>query len=170
MGCVFDNADLSCFAISLPRTRFFLDLLHFSHRLPNRNFWEDWPALNYKKCLILSVPGERIELPTNGLQNRCSTAELTRLARHIIQKYQIVDPSVRFYGKPEGRFQPSETHHLPGKATPPERWVSRSLKRLSSGRPKAGPVGSAPSHAAALGQFRVTDFATSGAAHGLVRP
>jgi hypothetical protein len=28
---------------------------------------------------ILLVPGERIELPTNGLQNRCSTAELTRL-------------------------------------------------------------------------------------------
>jgi hypothetical protein len=27
----------------------------------------------------LMVPGERIELPTNGLQNRCSTAELTRL-------------------------------------------------------------------------------------------
>ena len=27
-----------------------------------------------------SVPGERIELPTFGLQNRCSTAELTRLA------------------------------------------------------------------------------------------
>ena len=26
----------------------------------------------------LLVPGERIELPTNGLQNRCSTAELTR--------------------------------------------------------------------------------------------
>ena len=25
-----------------------------------------------------AVPGERIELPTNGLQNRCSTAELTR--------------------------------------------------------------------------------------------
>ena len=31
------------------------------------------------KCPILLVPGERIELPTNGLQNRCSTAELTRL-------------------------------------------------------------------------------------------
>jgi hypothetical protein len=29
------------------------------------------------------VPGERIELPTNGLQNRCSTAELTRLSRHF---------------------------------------------------------------------------------------
>src|SRR4029078_7063581 len=27
-----------------------------------------------------SVPGERFELPTNGLQNRCSTTELTRLA------------------------------------------------------------------------------------------
>ena len=30
---------------------------------------------------ISLVPGERIELPTNGLQNRCSTAELTRLTR-----------------------------------------------------------------------------------------
>ena len=29
------------------------------------------------------VPGERIELPTNGLQNRCSTAELTRLFRNL---------------------------------------------------------------------------------------
>jgi hypothetical protein len=27
---------------------------------------------------VLLVPGERFELPTNGLQNRCSTAELTR--------------------------------------------------------------------------------------------
>jgi hypothetical protein len=27
---------------------------------------------------VLVVPGERFELPTNGLQNRCSTAELTR--------------------------------------------------------------------------------------------
>ncbi len=25
-----------------------------------------------------AVPGERFELPTNGLQNRCSTTELTR--------------------------------------------------------------------------------------------
>ena len=30
------------------------------------------------KPLILLVPGERFELPTNGLQNRCSTTELTR--------------------------------------------------------------------------------------------
>jgi hypothetical protein len=28
--------------------------------------------------LKILVPGERFELPTNGLQNRCSTAELTR--------------------------------------------------------------------------------------------
>ena len=31
------------------------------------------------KYLILLVPGEGIEPPTNGLQNRCSTPELTRL-------------------------------------------------------------------------------------------
>jgi hypothetical protein len=31
------------------------------------------------KLLISLVPGERFELPTNGLQNRCSTTELTRL-------------------------------------------------------------------------------------------
>jgi hypothetical protein len=30
------------------------------------------------KYLILLVPGEGFEPPTNGLQNRCSTAELTR--------------------------------------------------------------------------------------------
>ena len=33
--------------------------------------------LAFSKVLPM-VPGERIELPTNGLQNRCSTAELTR--------------------------------------------------------------------------------------------
>ena len=31
-----------------------------------------------QRRLILLVPGERFELPTNGLQNRCSTTELTR--------------------------------------------------------------------------------------------
>jgi hypothetical protein len=30
------------------------------------------------------VPGERIELPTNGLQNRCSTAELTRQINDLV--------------------------------------------------------------------------------------
>jgi hypothetical protein len=33
--------------------------------------------------LTALVPGERIELPTNGLQNRCSTAELTRQASDV---------------------------------------------------------------------------------------
>jgi hypothetical protein len=33
--------------------------------------------------LIYLVPGERFELPTNGLQNRCSTAELTRLTSNF---------------------------------------------------------------------------------------
>src|SRR5262249_54898949 len=32
------------------------------------------------------VPGERFELPTNGLQNRCSTTELTR------QGFETVEP------------------------------------------------------------------------------
>jgi hypothetical protein len=31
--------------------------------------------------LILLVPGAGFEPATNGLQNRCSTAELTRLSR-----------------------------------------------------------------------------------------
>jgi hypothetical protein len=33
--------------------------------------------------LILLVPGEGIEPPTFGLQNRCSTAELTRPYVHL---------------------------------------------------------------------------------------
>ena len=33
-----------------------------------------------RRIANIVVPGERIELPTNGLQNRCSTAELTRLS------------------------------------------------------------------------------------------
>ena len=33
------------------------------------------------------VPGERIELPTNGLQNRCSTTELTRQAFEILTNF-----------------------------------------------------------------------------------
>src|SRR5439155_25859855 len=32
------------------------------------------------------VPGERFELPTNGLQNRCSTTELTRQINEIRTK------------------------------------------------------------------------------------
>jgi hypothetical protein len=33
------------------------------------------------KYAVLLVPVERIELPTFGLQNRCSTAELNRQAK-----------------------------------------------------------------------------------------
>jgi hypothetical protein len=55
------------------------DLLPSSHRLPGRDFWEDLAPVVLLKPLISLVPGERFELPTNGLQNRCSTAELTRL-------------------------------------------------------------------------------------------
>ena len=46
------------------------------------------------KSLILLVPGERFELPTNGLQNRCSTTELTRRIGgiHIAHKQMIEQP------------------------------------------------------------------------------
>ena len=37
-----------------------------------------------RHCLSLLVPVERIELPTFGLQNRCSTAELNRLTRNLL--------------------------------------------------------------------------------------
>src|SRR5204862_1375616 len=37
-----------------------------------------------RQCLSLLVPVERIELPTFGLQNRCSTAELNRLTRNLL--------------------------------------------------------------------------------------
>src|ERR1700740_3785711 len=48
------------------------------HNLPNVDFWEDFLFGSLAKILILLVPGEGLEPPTNGLQNRCSTAELTR--------------------------------------------------------------------------------------------
>jgi hypothetical protein len=42
------------------------------------------------------VPGERIELPTNGLQNRCSTAELTRLFNDLaFSGHQLGTENVR---------------------------------------------------------------------------
>jgi hypothetical protein len=39
------------------------------------------------KLLKSLVPGERFELPTNGLQNRCSTTELTRLIKDLALPY-----------------------------------------------------------------------------------
>jgi hypothetical protein len=35
------------------------------------------------------VPVERIELPTNGLQNRCSTAELNRHKDRLMKRLSI---------------------------------------------------------------------------------
>src|SRR5215475_11362863 len=43
--------------------------------LPNQNKG----ALQGRKCLFSLVPADGIEPPTFGLQNRCSTAELSRL-------------------------------------------------------------------------------------------
>jgi hypothetical protein len=51
------------------------------------------------------VPGERIELPTNGLQNRCSTAELTRLGGDLAISGLAWPPKPSLYrqGRIEGR-------------------------------------------------------------------
>jgi hypothetical protein len=47
--------------------------------LPLEKLRATWRPIKCKKPLVLLVPVERIELPTFGLQNRCSTAELNRL-------------------------------------------------------------------------------------------
>jgi hypothetical protein len=46
--------------------------------LPRGIFWEDGAKKMWAKSLILPVPGKGFEPLTFGLQNRCSTAELTR--------------------------------------------------------------------------------------------
>ena len=45
---------------------------------PNIDFWEDWRSKIGVKSLILLEPGVGFEPTTCGLQNRCSTTELTR--------------------------------------------------------------------------------------------
>ena len=49
-----------------------------SHSLPIQPFWEDLGERSPPKLLTFLVPGEGFEPPANGLQNRCSTPELTR--------------------------------------------------------------------------------------------
>jgi hypothetical protein len=50
---------------------------------PQRAPWASRRPDPKRDFAILLVPGERVELPTNGLQNRCSTAELTRQVGEI---------------------------------------------------------------------------------------
>ena len=68
-GCLRRNSPLLCWGVTQDVTR--------------RDFGVVMGAYFCQKCLISLVPGERIELPTNGLQNRCSTAELTRQKANI---------------------------------------------------------------------------------------
>jgi hypothetical protein len=55
------------------------------------------------------VPVERIELPTFGLQNRCTTAVLRRLGRHYTdavhcaRRESVRRPPVDFAGLPAGQ-------------------------------------------------------------------
>jgi hypothetical protein len=54
-------------------------LRNVSQLLPEDDFWEAIMSRIDRKRLISLVPGRGFEPLTNGLQNRCSTAELTRL-------------------------------------------------------------------------------------------
>ena len=45
-----------------------------------------------QKSLIYLVPGEGIEPPTFGLQNRCSTAELARLTGRLLHTGNFFAP------------------------------------------------------------------------------
>src|SRR5215831_802516 len=70
--------------------------------------------------LCLLVQGERFELPTNGLQNRCSTTELTRQINDLQDRseawLQLVAVSSR-----NSRPAPLEPHlclRRPGKCPP----------------------------------------------------
>ena len=58
-------------------------LLQASHTLPSGDFWEACWLKIQLKALILLVPGRGFEPLANGLQNRCSTTELTRQNKHL---------------------------------------------------------------------------------------
>src|SRR5262249_11308182 len=54
--------------------------------LQSRTFWDIFVCVD---CQI-PVPGEGFEPPTNGLQNRCSTPELTRLSEGRLALHMAV--------------------------------------------------------------------------------
>ena len=72
--------DLILMGVQLP----IMDGYEVTRQIKEPKIWKRHLAKALLKCLILLVPGERFELPTNGLQNRCSTTELTRL----LQRFQ----------------------------------------------------------------------------------
>src|SRR5215471_2764194 len=70
--------------------------------------------------LCLLVPGERFELPTNGLQNRCSTTELTRQINDLQDRSEAWLPLVAVSSR-NSRPAPLEPHlclRRPGKCPP----------------------------------------------------
>src|SRR5262245_47297326 len=61
-----------------------------SHSLPIGRFWEDLRLQISVKYLLLLVPGAGFEPATNGLQNRCSTTELTRRLKETSITYAVL--------------------------------------------------------------------------------
>src|SRR5262249_3879264 len=99
--------------------------------------------------LCLLVPGERFELPTNGLQNRCSTTELTRQINDLQDRseawLQLVAVSSR-----NSRPAPLEPHlclRRPGKChlfpLVPARGTPRRIARHSRAYPRFARRGAA---------------------------
>ena len=97
-----------------------------SHSLPRCNCWEAKPSKNSSKYLILLVPVERIELPTFGLQNRCSTAELNRRIESGLAGQQNTPLYPSIFGGPNTRLarkgpepqRPLQRGSMDKKATP----------------------------------------------------
>ena len=56
-----------------------------SHSLPSRFTGK----MTIQKTLEFPVPGDGFEPPTNGLQNRCSTTELTRQEIKITNEFGL---------------------------------------------------------------------------------
>jgi hypothetical protein len=87
------------------------------------------------QALIAVVPGERIELPTNGLQNRCSTAELTRhllgfLTSQVVDCYHL---ATQYFLKPQTwrTLHAGRRHRISSSQPPSALHLARDNNRLA---------------------------------------
>src|SRR5215472_17082187 len=76
--------------------------------------------------LRLLVPGERFELPTNGLQNRCSTTELTRQINELRGTVGVVCYHFATQFSRRAHVTPPVAHRQHGRRHPPASPESRA--------------------------------------------
>src|SRR5215510_7816428 len=79
------------------------DLYPSSHRRVRPHF-----ATTQVACESPLVPGERFELPTNGLQKCCSTTELTRQINELQNRSSCLVLAVSRQSYADNRPPPSE--------------------------------------------------------------